>query len=58
MNISVISPVHGQTGNTTVALMLAHALALTQRKNICLTHLNFNDPSRSEERRVGKECRL
>ena len=45
MNISVISPVHGQTGNTTVALMLAHALALTQRKNICLTHLNFNDPS-------------
>ena len=53
MNISVISPVHGQTGNTTVALMLAHALALTQRKNICLTHLNFQDSSLA--RALGEE---
>lgn len=45
MNISVISPIHGQAGNTTSALMIAHALALTQKKNICLTHINFEDSS-------------
>jgi len=41
MKISVASAVHGQTGTTTVALFASHALALTQKKNICLTHADF-----------------
>lgn len=45
MIFTVISPVHGQTGNTTVALTLVHALALTQRKQVCLTHVNFGSPA-------------
>ena len=42
MKIAVFSPVHGQTGNTVTALFLAMSMALTQRKNICLTHTDFN----------------
>lgn len=44
MKISIASALHGQTGNTTVALMVAHALALTQHQNICITHANFGNP--------------
>jgi cellulose biosynthesis protein BcsQ len=42
MKIAVFSPVHGQTGNTVTSLFLAISLALTQRKNICLTHTDFS----------------
>jgi len=42
LKISVFSPVHGQTGNTVTSLFLAMSLALTQRKNICLTHTDFS----------------
>ena len=42
MKIAVFSPVHGQTGNTVTALFLAMSMALTQRKNICLTHTDFS----------------
>lgn len=42
MKIAVFSPVHGQAGNTVSALFLAMSMALTQRKNICLTHIDFN----------------
>lgn len=45
MIISVITPVHGQTGNTTVALTLVHALALTQMKEVCLTHIDYGSQS-------------
>lgn len=42
MKIAVFSPVHGQSGNTVSALFLSMSMALTQRKNICLTHTDFN----------------
>jgi cellulose biosynthesis protein BcsQ len=42
MKIAVFSPVHGQTGNTVSSLFLAMSMALTQRKNICLTHTDFS----------------
>jgi len=42
LKIAVFSPIHGQTGNTVTSLFLATSLALTQRKNICLTHTDFN----------------
>jgi len=42
LKIAVYSPVHGQTGNTVTSLFLAISLALTQRKNICLTHTDFS----------------
>jgi len=42
LKIAVFSPVHGQTGNTVTALFLAMSMALTQRKNICLTHTDFS----------------
>lgn len=42
MKVAVFSLVHGQTGNTVSALFLAMSMALTQRKNICLTHTDFN----------------
>jgi hypothetical protein len=41
LKIAVFSPVHGQTGNTVTSLFIAMSLALTQRKNICLTHTDF-----------------
>lgn len=37
--VSVASPVHGQAGNTTVALILAKLLA-NKGKRVCLTHLS------------------
>ena len=40
MIIAVASPVHGQAGNTTVALLLSLLLADTQGKRVCLTHLS------------------
>lgn len=42
MKIAVFSPLHGQTGNTVTSLFLAMSMALTQRKNICLTHTDFS----------------
>lgn len=41
MNICVMSPVHGQAGITTSAIFLSAAIALTQKRNVCLTHLDF-----------------
>lgn len=40
MIVSVVSPVHGQAGNTTVALLISLLLAKTQNKTVCLTHLS------------------
>lgn len=40
MIISVVSPVHGQAGNTTAALLVSMLLARTQNKSVCLTHLS------------------
>ena len=48
MKIAVISPVHGQTGNTVTSLFLAMSLALTQRKNVCLTHTDFSSTTIEE----------
>jgi Flp pilus assembly CpaE family ATPase len=42
LKFAVFSPVHGQAGNTVTALFLAMSMALTQRKNICLTHTDFS----------------
>jgi Flp pilus assembly CpaE family ATPase len=42
LKIAVFSPVHGQTDNTVVSLFIAMSMALTQRKNICLTHTDFS----------------
>lgn len=38
MIISIIGPVHGQAGNTTVALLIS--LLLSKSKSVCLTHLS------------------
>ena len=40
MILSVTSPVHGQAGNTTTALLISLLLAKTQNKSVCLTHLS------------------
>jgi len=40
--ISVISPCHGQTGSTTVAITLASSLTLLKKKHCCLTHTNYS----------------
>lgn len=45
MIFSVTSPIKGQAGCTTASLMLVHALALTQRKEVCLTHIDYGSPS-------------
>lgn len=39
MIIAVASPVHGQSGNTTTAILLSLMLARNGRKRVCLTHL-------------------
>jgi len=38
--ISVTSPVHGQAGNTTAALLISLLLAKEYNKSVCLTHLS------------------
>jgi cellulose biosynthesis protein BcsQ len=38
--ITVTSPVHGQTGNTTAALLISLLLAKEHNKSVCLTHLS------------------
>jgi hypothetical protein len=38
--ISVTSPVHGQAGNTTAALLISLLLAKEHHKSVCLTHLS------------------
>ncbi|GHV32158.1 hypothetical protein FACS18949_02260 [Clostridia bacterium] len=43
MTIAVASPVHGQAGNTTNAILIALLLAETQNKKVCLTHLSANN---------------
>ncbi len=43
MIISVTSPVHGQAGNTTIALLIS--LLLSKHKTVCLTHLSANSSS-------------
>ena len=40
MIITVTSPVHGQAGNTTVALLISLLLAKEHHKSVCLTHLS------------------
>ena len=40
MIISVTSPVHGQAGNTTAALLISLLLAKEHNKSVCLTHLS------------------
>lgn len=40
MIISIVSPVHGQAGNTTAAILLGLLLSKTQGKSVCLTHLS------------------
>lgn len=42
MVISVLSPLDGRAGNTTSAITLAHALSLTQHKEVCLTHVDYS----------------
>lgn len=39
MIIAVTSPVHGQSGNTTTAILLSLMLAKKGHKRVCLTHL-------------------
>jgi len=40
MIISVTSPVHGQAGNTTAALLISLILSEQHNKSVCLTHLS------------------
>lgn len=40
MIISVTSPVHGQAGNTTAALLISLLLSREHGKSVCLTHLS------------------
>lgn len=42
MVVSVLSPIRGQAGVTNTALTIAHALALTQHKDVCLTHVDYS----------------
>lgn len=45
MNVCVMSPVHGQAGITSAAIFVSAAIALTQKRNVCLTHLDFMNMS-------------
>lgn len=40
MIISVVSPIHGQAGNTSAALLISLLLAKKHNKSVCLTHLS------------------